>query len=320
MDNQFNELNLYIDDPGTEYFCSPLGCDISSGFNQLQKMILYNDKKNMYDEIKILIDTRPELINHQNGQGWTALMIACTNSRKYNTLGIIELLLKCPCININAQQCRGWTALMLAARNSNTFSNIETVRLLLGHPNTDIHLKQIDGHSALILAAIDINTDSKIEILELLLKDSRYMVTDSIIHDNGPTALSFVAGRICRNIQAVKLLLDNGVDVNYQPKYNKQTALMHSVTGDNSDDCVQVTDLLLKYGANCDLVDYQDKTALSYAIDYGFMKMVDLLCAHGASFEKTGYTIDMLEQQGKHDIIKIIQSYDIPSKGVVCDS
>jgi len=153
MDDQFDESNIYLDDPETEYYCSPF--TKSTGFNKLQKLIMYNHRVNQYDQIVELIVDHPELINQQNTNGWTSLMLAVRNANKYNMFEVVELLVAhrvSSDIGINLQCIDGWTALMHAARYSDTDSNVETVRLLLKHPGVDIQLQNSHGWSALMLA------------------------------------------------------------------------------------------------------------------------------------------------------------------------
>jgi len=316
MDAQFNEHNLYIDDPKTKYWCSPI--NKSKGFTLLHKLILYNHKHDQYDQIKQLITRQPELINKPNKHGWTALMIACTNSRKYQTLNIIKLLLKCPCINVNTQQNTGWSCLMIAARNSTTYSNIETVRLLLDHPGIDVNLINMYSHTALTLAVRDLDAGSDIETIELLLKNGVDM--NYVNRDDGMTPLLTIAFRTKRESDAlaVKLFLEHDVNVNFMSRAGR-TTLMYAVT-DEDPISIQIVKLLLS-DSKCDIdfANNDGETALGRAIYYKRMGMIDLLCSYGASLANTKYTLDELTKDGKFDIVKIIESFDMPTKGVMND-
>jgi len=327
MDNQFNdqfnESNINLDDPETTYYCSPLECDKSTGFNRLQKLILYNDKVNQYDNIKELIKSQPKLINQPNTRGWTPLMIACTNSRKCKTLDIIKLLLDCPGINVNAQQCDGWTALMTAARNSNRYSNIETVELLLKHPDINVNLQMNDGWDSLMLVARHSNMGSCDGALELLLNCPDIDVNHQ--QHNGWSALMLAVGKagLDINIQTIRLLLkNNNHNINLR-NISGKTVLMICIEHCYGIECEQVARLILSYASDIDIdIDLQDvghETALDHAIGKNNLNVIKLLCDYGASLAKSRYTIERLKSYGSHDIVTIIESCDVPTKGVVVD-
>jgi len=332
MDNQLNEHNIDLDDPETEYYCSPLEIDKSSGLNRLQKLILYNDKINQYDNIKTLIKTQPELINEPNTQGWTALMIACTNSRKYKTLDIIKLLLNFHDIDVNHQQIRGWTALMLSARNSNIYSNIDTVRLLLSNPNIDVNMQNNEGWSSLMFASRDSHDGSNIETVRLLLSSPNINVNQG--HHSNWTSLMFSLGNCGysdydgngSDIETVELLLKyHDIDPNIQND-DGNTALMLFLKyrARNHLNCAKIIKYLLEQEHttkfNLDLMNRKHKSALDYAIRTQKLDIIELLCSHGASLSNSMYTIERLQGRGLHDMVKIIQSYDIPTKGVMFDN
>jgi len=286
MDNQFDNQNIDLDDPEIEYWSSPLDIDKSTGFTRLQKLILYNHKVNQYDNIKTLIKTHPELVNQPNTRGWTALMIACTNSRKCKTLDIIKLLLECPGIDVNAQQCTGWTALMLAVRNSNRYSTDETVELLLNDSRgLNVNLQTTDKEwSCLMFAASNDIWDRELKTMGILLKHVEYDFDVGLRDSDGKSVLIIAVENIiehCR-FQRVKLLLGY-----------KGTAQL-----------------------DINLVDNCGKTALDYGIKNRDTEIVDLLYQYGASLAHSKYTIELLQNMGLYDIVEIVKSYDVPTKGV----
>jgi len=339
MDSQFDGHDIYLDDPETEYYCAPLETNKSTGFTLLQKLILTNDKVDRYDEIKELIDRQPEVINQPNTSGWTALMIACTNSRKYKLLNIIKLLLDCPGIDVNMQLhtvCgqlgpANWSSLMLAARNSGVYSNIETVKLLLKHPNINANLQNNEGHTALTLAVRDLNKHSNVDTVELLLNhpgiDAQAQTYD------GRTAMSINFLRhekMYSDTLVAKLLLNHLAQcgsiascTNYVYASGcRINILIHMAASGDTVNNIKMIELLLNYsGASIDINERgsDGDTALDRAIDIGSLHTIALLCAHGASLANSRHTIETLESDGLYDIVRIIQSYDIPTKGVVID-
>jgi len=280
MDNQFNPHNINLNDPETEYYYIPFETDKSTGFNRLQKLILYNHKVNQYESIKELITTQPELINQPNTAGWTALAIACANSKKYNLLDIVKLLLDCPYININHQNKHGSHALISAVMFGD--SHIECIELLLGHPGLNINLQNNSGVTALTFASRYSDSYSSVQTVELLLK---YGAVVSLQNLNGLTAIMmavFVNNDI--HVQTAKILL------NY-----------------------------CKFHSDINMTDNNGLTALDYAINFNYLEIVDLLYANGTSIAHTRYTMESLQIENRLDIINIIKSYDVPTKGVMGD-
>jgi ankyrin repeat protein len=309
MDHQFNPNNIHLDDPQTPYYSSPLAIDRSTGFNQLQKLILYNHISNQYDPIQKLINSNPELINKLNTRGWSSLMIACINSRKFKLNNIIKLLLSQPNINVNARLPNGWSSLMLACRNISTLSNIETVRLLLKCPDIDVNLQDINGNTPLMIATEYSNNDSSIETINLLLSHPDCNV--NLKRNDGYTTLMLAV--IVNNVEAVRLILKrDDCDVSLQHNAGS-TALILAISRD-----IRIIELLLdrKYNA-VNVVDKAFKTALDYAIELENLGIIELLCRYGAGLEYTNYTVNRLLHNGKREIVELLGRFDVPVKGVM---
>ncbi len=209
-------------DPDTEYNCSPL--TKSKGFTPLMRMVQRADRTDILEIITAYIKKYPHDLDHQNEMGWTALMIACRNSRTKSSDAIVNLLLKTDakvdlqgkdgstalmmaCLNscttssnaivellikaganVNLQNNQGWTALMLACLNSCTTSSNATVKLLL-KAGANVDLQETDGWTALMMACRYSGTDSTNETVELLLKAGADM---DLVNQNCKTALDML--------------------------------------------------------------------------------------------------------------------------------
>jgi ankyrin repeat protein len=85
---------------------------------------------------------------------------------------------------------------------------------------------------------------------------------------------------------AVRVLLDRGAAVNSRnvkadSEFYGTTPLIMNATQKN--DCAEVTELLLKAGANIAAVDANGKTALAHARERGLTRIQEVLLAHGAA-------------------------------------
>jgi len=269
MDTQFSESNIHLDDPETEYHCSPI--NKSTGFNQLHKLILYNHIINQYNKIKELINIHPELINQPTTTGWTALMIAAANARKYDLLAIVKLLLSNPVTNVNAKQLTGWTALMIAAKNSNILSTNDVVSLLIQHDDIDVNLCNKRGETALILSSMYSNTHSNIETVNMLIQHPNININHKNTRGNTALMLAAYKSNIDSNIQTVNLLLDHpNCNINMQ-NMDGSTSLMIAARFSNSSSNIETLELLLNnvnHIVDCNLQDNKGWTALMFAIGY----------------------------------------------------
>src|SRR5271166_326871 len=109
-----------IPDPNKEYQCSEKMK--STGFTLLMKLVMRARKEGVMDYLKSYISTlTKEELDKKNTKGWTALMLAATNSHKYSNVDVLRMLLKNGA-NPNLQKNKGLTALMMASNYSNTYS------------------------------------------------------------------------------------------------------------------------------------------------------------------------------------------------------
>ncbi|CAC5367616.1 unnamed protein product [Mytilus coruscus] len=89
-----------------------------------------------------------------------------------------------------------------------------------------------------------------------------------------------------RKIKLVKLLLDGGVDVNFQG-YDGKTPLIVACSflheNENSDSMIMLINLLIKGGANINAQDMKGRTALMYAVRHVLATdIIQLLLDNGA--------------------------------------
>ena len=104
----------------------------SKNLNLLQKLILKSNHTKIKDYIKNNIHKYEDQKNYQNDVGFTALMMACSNSETYSNNEIVEFLLKNNA-DPNLQDKKGITALMYSCVFLNKNSSIKTIKLLLAN-------------------------------------------------------------------------------------------------------------------------------------------------------------------------------------------
>ena len=121
-----------------------------------------------------------------------------------------------------------------------------------------------------------------------------------IKHINRPSNYCFL--KTCREGTArqVKLLLDEGVDVNVIDEDDRRTSLIEACLGGS----VEIVDLLLKNGVHINAVDNYGNTALVYACAGGFIKIVKLLLQYDADIKRYGYKA--LEEACDNNHIEIV--------------
>ncbi len=210
----------------------------SSGFTALIYAISNED-----DEMVELLLTQPSIdINIQGTRKKSALLIACSNgSSKIVQLllrqesidvnvrdpytgitpliaavmeqheEVIELLLKHPKILINTSDVPARnTALHYALKQENE----AIIQLFLAMPTTDINIRNDDGETPLI-AAVKYAPSGLIHkrIVELLLNKSHIAI--NVKDKSGWTALMHACIKIPHNPDAVRLLIQQGSDVDY---------------------------------------------------------------------------------------------------------
>jgi len=171
-------------------------------------------------------------------EGTTALSWAV----KSNHPEVIEILLKRKATVNKEDKTDGGTALDVAAAEGRA----DLAKLLIAH-GADVNHKDNSGHTALMLAAFGAT-----------LKKAPIWLASSFFEINEDDVLFKMMGD--EHLGAAKLLLDAGANVDAQGGDCSLTALMVAAMGGN----VELTELLLKRGANVKLVD-GEWTALKFA-------------------------------------------------------
>ena len=156
------------------------------------------------------------------------------------------------------KDAEGFTALMMASHNNHH----KTVQALID-AGADINLPVAGGNSALMAAAFNNHINSMQALID----------AGADIHqrnDKGETPLIQACGP---NQAAVRLLLENGAEVNATESTENFTALMYAATQGLS----PIVDILLEFGANPSMKDVDDDTAATFARKSGFPALADKL-------------------------------------------
>ena len=133
----------------------------AKNFTQLMLCVLNNDLENAPH---YLFE-----INAKNSIGWTALHIACRNSKTFSSEEMVDLLLRNgadPNAGANTE-----TPLHLSSEYSNYGSSLETVEALI-RSGADPNVKDGNGRTPLYLSSMHSNHTSSLETVELLLRSN----------------------------------------------------------------------------------------------------------------------------------------------------
>mgnify|MGYP005996091633 CR=1 FL=1 len=159
-------------------------------------------------------------------------------------------------------------------------------------------------------------------------------------YDQASTNEALFAVAESGDVAAVRVLLDNGANINAVNSYN-ETALMHAASQGHAnvvklllDNCADVdvnavdiygakalmyaahngykniVELLLDHNKDIDFVDFRGRTALMYAAQNKYKNIVELLLAKGANvnvIDPSGMTALMYAvEKGNADIVKVL--------------
>lgn len=154
-----------VPDPNQEFKCSD--STLSKGFTLLMKWVMMtNSHPELYDRINQLIKENPEELNKQNEKGWTALMLAVSNSGSISTEETVKLLLSYGA-KINIQGQYGHSALTLAVRKAETYGTKNTIKMLI-KAGANLNIQNDMKWSALMIAVYNarwFNTEKTIKRL-----------------------------------------------------------------------------------------------------------------------------------------------------------
>ncbi|MFJ5791796.1 ankyrin repeat domain-containing protein [Lysinibacillus sp. NPDC093197] len=166
---------------------------------------------------------------------------------------------------LNETNNKGESPLLIA-----THENYIEVAKRLIDAGADINQQDHIQDSAYLYAG----AQGKTEILKYMLEHAE--PNQKIVNRYGGNALIPAAEK--GHLNNVKLLLEDGkVDIDHQNKFG-YTALIEAVAlTDGSVVYQQIVQELLAYNANKELRDNSGKTALDYAKEMGYSKMVEML-------------------------------------------
>lgn len=157
-------------------------------------------------------------------------------------------------------------------------NSIEMVRLLLAN-GADVNLKGYGNYTPLMWAAESAATT---ELLELLLAEGADI--DPIALDGVNALIKSVFGVLSDSgsFEAVKLLIDQGMDVNYAIEADSAsgyTALMFAIRWGKID----VVRFLISAGADVSVKTDDNTSPLSIAAEEGYTEITELLKEFGAT-------------------------------------
>lgn len=174
-------------------------------------------------------------------------------------------------MSIDHQDHHGVTLLMRAVEKNKVW---DVKSLLCNGANPNIRDNM--GLTAFYWASLDANTD----IMELLAQAGADV---NIQSDNGSTALMSIMWEL--NVELVEPLLRLGVKPNLQNK-NGNTILFYLLGNNYGDDKIKrnkILKLLLEYGADPTVINFEGKTVYDYADDEATSILLD--------FANNSYTI-----------------------------
>lgn len=268
-------------------------------------------------------------VNAVTSAGDTALIFAINVAENERELAIAELLLENGA-DVNAKDVNGETALIHSLRKlrdgriNNRTKDI--IKQLLEN-GANVNAVSSTGDAALILA-INVTTESpgNAEIAELLLekgadvnaKDANGETAAIIAESKGLSSLAFwfwaerekgnpnadlyIAARQ-GSLEGVQKALNNGADVNarftyeflqvrakneYRAFWEDETALIRA----SDEGWLDIVKLLLKYGADPDLLDGRGFTALMHAAIGEELEIAKILIENGANVDVRSYNGD----------------------------
>lgn len=163
----------------------------------------------------------------------------------------------------------GNTMLMVAAEHG----NVEICKLLI-NKGAKVNAKASMGFTPLLMAIGSENTDS---IVTLLLQNGAHIDQEN---NGGVTALDLAV--CCEKLSTIKLLLDNGANVDGNIYTQGLTPIMYAVSGIGVIN-EKMTKLLINYGADVNIKTSDGESVLSMAKDTNNKNLIKILEDAGAT-------------------------------------
>ncbi|KAJ9144093.1 Ankyrin repeat-containing domain [Pleurostoma richardsiae] len=217
------------------------------------------------DAVKRIIGEVKEAVSTFDSRGYTPLHTAAARGASE----ILKILVYAAGdIEIRAQAPSKDTPLTLAASGGMT----DSIRVLLDH-GADLEARNDNGNTALMCAACECHAGA---VSELLSRGANVNARNG--GGIGESALILASGTNGRGVDAMKLLVEHGADVNAAHETIGWTPLLKATdTGSDSE-----VAYLLGVGAQPNVCDYTGRTPLAYAIIHAREESVKLLLGRGA--------------------------------------
>src|SRR5271154_686298 len=232
--------------------------------------IMLNNRK----IVKKLIELRSRL-DILDVEGYSILYLPI----KFNYIEILDILLEYDKKTIgislvNIKDLRGSVPLFYAVKYRNRYA----LQVLLSH-QADANYSNNEGINALHLAVLKKDAT----MVRMLIKHVKNINTKT---NNGSTPLHNACN--FQLIEIVRILLENGADQNIIEEEYDFYPIFYSVVQNNID----ITKLLIDYGANPNHQDYQGNTIIHYSIIDNHMAILD-------------YILDKYPVRGKSDLVYV---------------
>lgn len=185
------------------------------------------------------------------------------NAVKNNNIENLKNLLKENNTNINCQYKNGETPLMTAVY----MKNINAVKLLVEN-NADVNIQDNRKNSPFLYAG----ANGYLDIVKLIYKKAK---VNSVFNIYGGNALIPASEK--GHKEMVKFLLENtAVNVNHINNLSWTALLEVTILGEDTDNYAEISELLLKHGADINIKDNTGKTAYDYAKEKNMTKILNV--------------------------------------------
>ncbi|KAM0724130.1 hypothetical protein Q7P37_000011 [Cladosporium fusiforme] len=165
-----------------------------------------------------------------------------------------------------------------------------------------------------------VGNDNQLGVMDIV----SHIVDDSVVNggQEEPYGNPLQASVVARSLDTVRLLLENGADVNAEGgEYHTALQAAVFVGGLNMISSLDIARLLLEYGADVNAKGGEHHTALQAAVFFGDLDMIRLLLEYGADVNAEGgeyhTALQAAASDGSLDIVRLLFEYgaDVNAKG-----